>query len=367
MNEISIGWRLKASLFFAGVPFFLFSPSGTSFALSCHGKPLSRQYLNRRKINLVLSTLLANLTKLLCHFLFYTPIIDTENNCTISITESLLNLIYDGNDVEKQHAVQLLIQFCFDKEILFEIKKENELICFIQNLLSSKTIEYIQLEKACSSFLWILQQEDKLTTSNGTHVMISYNSATRELCLKIRDFLKSKNFDVWIDIEDINGSSCDSMAKAIEDSQLVLICITEKYRKSYACEGEAKYAYKLKKNIIPCIMEKGYHSVGGWLGFIISDKIFIDFTKYELDECLQRLLNQIMHLKSDLNKPEKLEKKADESVQKNDEQDFINWDQRKTEEWFLNNSFGDIFDVLKPIDGNSLRQLYEIYTHTPEE
>ncbi|RNA41432.1 hypothetical protein BpHYR1_041506 [Brachionus plicatilis] len=52
MNEISIGWRLRASLCFAGLPFFLFSPSGTSFAPSCHGIPLSRQYLNSRKINL---------------------------------------------------------------------------------------------------------------------------------------------------------------------------------------------------------------------------------------------------------------------------------------------------------------------------
>ena len=31
-------------------------------------------------------------------------------------------------------------------------------------------------------------------------------------------------------------------------------------------------------------MKKGYGNVDGWLGFIIGDKIFIDFTKYEYDD-----------------------------------------------------------------------------------
>ena len=40
-------------------------------------------------------------------------------------------------------------------------------------------------------------------------------------------------------------------------------------------------------------MQKGYHNVDGWLGFIIGDKIFIDFTKYSFEDSLTRLKNQI--------------------------------------------------------------------------
>lgn len=32
---------------------------------------------------------------------------------------------------------------------------------------------------------------------------------------------------------------------------------------------------------------KGYGNVGGWLGLIMGDKMFIDFTKYKYDECIQ--------------------------------------------------------------------------------
>ena len=280
--------------------------------------------------------------------------------------ESLFELIKNGNDAEKQHALELLIALCFDKNILNEVKKENELINFIQNLMSSETIEYIKLKKACNNFLWTLNKQDKVISSNGKHIMISYNSATRDLCLKIRDFLKSKNFDVWIDTANINGSSCDSMAEAVENAQCVLICVTEKYRQSYACQSEVKYAYQLKKDIIPCIMEKGYHAVTGWLGFIISDKIFVDFTKYELDDCFNRLLKQIKLLSSNLNEPQKLEIKIDESFSKSDKQCFMNWDQIKTKEWFLNNSFEDIFRIIEPINGESLKQLYDLHCYTPE-
>lgn len=277
--------------------------------------------------------------------------------------ECLFEIIKTSNDAEKQHALQLLITLCFDNDILSEVRQENELINFIENLLLSETIKYIQLKKACRNFLWIIKKkEDNVKNSNKKHIMISYNSATRDLCLKIRNFLVSKELDVWIDMNDINGSSCDSMAKAVEDAEFVLICVTEKYRNSYACQSEAKYAYKLKKNIIPCIMEKGYHSVEGWLGFIISDKIFVDFTKYELEDCFNRLLKQIEIIRKNSNE----QKKNESNKGKSNEQDLTDWDHLKTEEWFLKNSFEEIFNVLKPIDGKGLKQLYEIHTHTPE-
>ena len=31
----------------------------------------------------------------------------------------------------------------------------------------------------------------------------------------------------------------------------------------------------------------GYGSIDGWLGFIIGDKIFIDFTKYEFEDSIK--------------------------------------------------------------------------------
>ena len=45
-------------------------------------------------------------------------------------------------------------------------------------------------------------------------------------------------------------------------------------------------------------MQKGYHNFDGWLGFIIGDKIFVDFSKYTFEESISRLKKQILLLNS---------------------------------------------------------------------
>jgi hypothetical protein len=67
------------------------------------------------------------------------------------------------------------------------------------------------------------------------HIMISYNRASRDLCLQIKAQLERLKFKVWIDVEDISGSSLESMANAIENSFCILVCMTEKYKQSPNC------------------------------------------------------------------------------------------------------------------------------------
>ena len=112
-----------------------------------------------------------------------------------------------------------------------------------------------------------------LSNSQMKQVMISYNSSSRGLCIQIKEELEKSGYRVWIDINEIHGSSLESMAKAIESSDIILLCITEKYRQSINCQAEAQYAFKLQKNIVPLNMQEGYERVDGWLGMIIGDKI----------------------------------------------------------------------------------------------
>lgn len=71
----------------------------------------------------------------------------------------------------------------------------------------------------------------------GKHIMISYNSQSRSDCLKIKAELEQLGYSVWIDIENISGSSLEAMAKAIENSQCVLMCMSEKYKQSPNCRA----------------------------------------------------------------------------------------------------------------------------------
>jgi hypothetical protein len=94
-------------------------------------------------------------------------------------------------------------------------------------------------------------------------------------------------------VTDIHGSSMDAMAKAVEQSKCVLLCITDKYRQSPNFQAEALYAFKLKKPMVPLIMETGLEDVQGWLGILMADRIYINFAKKTFQECIERLKGEI--------------------------------------------------------------------------
>ncbi len=75
-----------------------------------------------------------------------------------------------------------------------------------------------------------------LKQPNVGHLMISYNRDSRDLCLRIKSELEKSDYKIWIDVDNIHGSSLESMANAIEQSSCVLMCMTEKYKNSQACQ-----------------------------------------------------------------------------------------------------------------------------------
>ena len=93
--------------------------------------------------------------------------------------------------------------------------------------------------------------------------MISYNRENRDLCVAIKQHLESMGFKIWIDIDNIHGSSLEAMALAIENSSVILMCMTEKYKQSSNCRAEAEYAFQLNKPIVPLIMQAKYKP-DGW-------------------------------------------------------------------------------------------------------
>ncbi len=109
--------------------------------------------------------------------------------------------------------------------------------------------------------------DDEISAIDGKHIMISYNRDTRDLCLRIKEDLEKSGFRVWIDVEEIHGSSLESMAHAVENSLCVLMCMTEKYKMSPYCRAEAEYTFQLGRPFVPLIMQDNYKP-DGWLGKI---------------------------------------------------------------------------------------------------
>lgn len=178
----------------------------------------------------------------------------------------LTKIIYNGNETEQEYALKLLYQLCFDDSIAQDIKDNKKLHDLIQKK-SSKL-------KTCDGIVWVLKNKFAQSTNvpNKTikennythqHVMISYNKESRNVCLRIKEELEKLGKKIWIDVENIHGSSLEAMANAIEQSSCVLLCMTEKYKESPNCRLEAEYVMKLNKPYVPLIMQKGYKP-NGW-------------------------------------------------------------------------------------------------------
>ncbi|CAF1133056.1 unnamed protein product [Adineta steineri] len=141
------------------------------------------------------------------------------------------------------------------------------------------------------------------TTSNQPHkrhIMISYNRSSRQTCQRIYDGLVAQNYKVWMDLTDMADDILVSMARAVENSYIVLLCISQKYYESDYCRLEAEYAAENRIKFIPCLMEKSFRAQS-WLGIIKGSNVHIDFSESEdFDQSFNELIRQITYVERKL-------------------------------------------------------------------
>ena len=70
--------------------------------------------------------------------------------------------------------------------------------------------------------------------------MLSYNWHYQKLMLKIRDALENRGYKVWIDDENLGGSTMEAMASAVENSAVILVAVSRKYKESANCRSGNK-------------------------------------------------------------------------------------------------------------------------------
>ncbi|KAJ8321643.1 hypothetical protein KUTeg_000114 [Tegillarca granosa] len=137
------------------------------------------------------------------------------------------------------------------------------------------------------------EQERAEAHKSKGHVMISYQWSNQHILLKVCQYLRNNNFKVWMDVDDMAGSTLEAMARAVEEAEVVLVCYSRKYKDSDNCRAEAEYAFEKRKPIVPLRMENGYKA-DGWLGIIIGAKKFYDFSgKYTFDSRTEDLVKEL--------------------------------------------------------------------------
>ncbi|CAF1471326.1 unnamed protein product [Adineta steineri] len=133
------------------------------------------------------------------------------------------------------------------------------------------------------------------------HIMISYNHKSASvISQKICDCLIERHYNVWYDKSDLHGSVLDGMGEAVENSYIVILCMSDGYSQSDYCNREAKYAIERKIPVIPCMMEEAYRPSGG-LGIIKSDLKHIEFfDENKFEEKFEELINEINTIEAGL-------------------------------------------------------------------
>jgi hypothetical protein len=131
----------------------------------------------------------------------------------------------DGNDIEKLYSIQVMAQLAFDKKVLGQMLEDKEIVNLIsslaqdnQNASYGHLTQITKARKIAKQMAWSFDEieKDKLKPSTSRpvlneedennknkHIMISYNTGSRELCLRIKEELEKNNHKVWIDVNEV--------------------------------------------------------------------------------------------------------------------------------------------------------------------
>ena len=189
-----------------------------------------------------------------------------------------------------------LWNLAFDEEIREAIKKEPGALDALEE---ARRLGSENTKMKARGALWmiedkteeterVLSEEDMAKLSGGTavdvgraQVMLSYEWRTQQQVMLLKEELQEQGFTVWMDVDRMMGSTLETMAAAIEQSDAIIMCVTHRYKESQACRTEAEYAYTKKKPLIPVMFEKSYKA-DGWLGIIMGSKLY--YNMYNSDE-----------------------------------------------------------------------------------
>jgi hypothetical protein len=105
------------------------------------------------------------------------------------------------------------------------------------------------------------------------HIMASYNWDHQDTILRLVKALQARGYVVWVDVEQMKGSTVDAMAEAVEGAEVMLIGVSRVYKESSNCRMEAQYGMQRQKDMIPLMMQEGYQA-DGWLGMLLGTKLW---------------------------------------------------------------------------------------------
>ena len=288
----------------------------------------------------------------------------------------LISVIKTSNeDEEKASATRALWMLAFDNNNKEKVRQEEGAMDILHQLQQSKNSE---VQKAAAGALWELEgktarQSSEKIESTGNHVMISYQWDSQEVLVEVKNRLQASGYRVWMDLEQMKGSTLEAMAEAVENASAVLVCVSRRYKESQNCRSEATYAYDLKKDIIPLMMERNYKG-DGWLGIIVTGKMWFDFqSKHVLEQSVTKVIKELGGRGKDVDvtdgpsKPVVQAVQADIVATSSSSPGVSTWTNEEVKQWFKEIGLEKVCKKkISGMNGQSLTDLQQLRYECPE-
>ena len=203
------------------------------------------------------------------HMLLFEPLIDVLLQCLIIDEDNNHRKGQDGADALQEASAGVL----HDELSLFgpgtsALRSHPDAVSTLHKLCDVGT--KVSKERGAAA-LFELEQDKRPTKTiadddDGTgtglstrdektpppHVMASYNWDHQEVIMRVVGSLQSRGYLVWVDLEQMKGSTVDTMSLAVEGSEVVLIGVSRAYKESSNCRMEAQYCMRCRRRSRLC-------------------------------------------------------------------------------------------------------------------
>eukprot|EP00457_Paulinella_chromatophora_P002999 gb/GEZN01003004.1/.p1 GENE.gb/GEZN01003004.1/~~gb/GEZN01003004.1/.p1 ORF type:complete len:539 (-),score=79.97 gb/GEZN01003004.1/:594-2210(-) len=259
-------------------------------------------------------------------------------------------------------ALDALSNLCFDETSCNRVKAAG-VVEMLQKLFSQAQGE---LKEKSDRLLWMVkgrpatEVEEKLKSTDQKHIMISYSWAQKGMRI-LATKLKEAGFKVWLDVNEMSGSTVEAMASAVENSSLVIIGVSKAYQQSANCRLECEYAHQRKIPWIPVMAEANFQP-NGWLGILMGSKLWFPFSEGEVENAVHNLLpevRKVLHMQLRDKEVSPVSSIAAESPQK--------WGPKEVRQWLESFSLHEMAPklLLDELDGSCLCELAKLRKDDP--
>ncbi|XP_069046611.1 uncharacterized protein [Lepisosteus oculatus] len=285
----------------------------------------------------------------------------------------LMEMMESKNSHDKLFAAKVVWQLAFDASIRDEMRENESLMNLLESLSKDKNKA---VRNTAHGAKWVIgkqaeeksKNKEKNSSQSGQtlgHIMISYQWDNQKTMLKVNKRLQNSGLRLWMDVEQMAGSTLQAMAEAVEQAYAVLICISSKYKESPSCRTEAEYTFQLRKQIVPLMMEKNYRP-DGWLGALLGAKLWIDFSNdSNFEESISQLIKEIetyTPMKSNV----VLNKNAIPPMTSRNDPAVLKWTKKDVATWLKESKLDFCLEIFAEYDGALIYQLQKVRKEAPE-